>query len=413
MARRILVLAPFPPRLDGTHGGTRAIAQLLCRTAERSEVGLLCFRARGEDGVDAEVSSRCAFVREVERPVPPAGSSVLHPQRLRVLGRRIRGTPIWAAKFVQPDFVRLLEAYVRDWRPQIVEAHYHVTAQFLLGRHVRGSDVRRVFVSYEPGAVNANSLMAQGGRLRRLSGRLEERAWFGFERRLLDAVDAAVVLTARDEASYHRLGASAPIVRIPLGIDLPARPLDPFGVNPPRLVFVGNFVHSPNRDAAMRLATVIFPTLRAARPDLQLDLVGDNPFDRLKALAGDGIHVPGRVDDVAPYLNRAAIVVVPLRQGGGMRVKVLEALAAGKAVVASPLALEGMEATPGDYVAIAETDEEFVREIDALLREPQRRLALAARAREFAALRLGWDASVQQYEKLYDSLLGPLEPAQA
>src|SRR5262249_58786719 len=110
----------------------------------------------------------------------------------------------------------------------------------------------------------------------------------------------------------------------------------------PSLVFVGNYMHPPNVDAALRLVQEIFPRIAAQRPDVRLALVGDRVPARLRRVAGPNVDVTGLVSDVAPYLDRAAVVTVPVTTGGGLRVKVVEALAAGKAPVASPLAVEGL-----------------------------------------------------------------------
>jgi len=96
---------------------------------------------------------------------------------------------------------------------------------------------------------------------------------------------------------------------------------------------------------------------------------------------------------------------VPLRLGGGMRVKVLEALAAGKATVASPLAVEGLDITPGDQVMLAESDQEFADTIGELLADPDKRSSLASRARAWACANLGWERSVAAYEELYRTLI--------
>jgi glycosyltransferase involved in cell wall biosynthesis len=126
-----------------------------------------------------------------------------------------------------------------------------------------------------------------------------------------------------------------------------------------RLLFVGNFGHPPNVDAAFRLTRDILPAVRRGGLSVQLDLVGDNPPPELREMASPVVNVTGRVPDVTPYLDRASLVVVPLRMGGGMRVKVLEALGAGKAVVASHLATEGLDLVDGQHVVHAETDDEF------------------------------------------------------
>ena len=108
---------------------------------------------------------------------------------------------------------------------------------------------------------------------------------------------------------------------------------------------------------------------------------------------------------MTPYLDAAAVFAAPLRLGGGMRVKVLEALAAGKAVVASPRAVDGLSVANGKQVVLAETDKEFATAIVELLREPQRRLEPARRAREWATANLGQERTTLAFEHLYDTLL--------
>jgi glycosyltransferase involved in cell wall biosynthesis len=123
------------------------------------------------------------------------------------------------------------------------------------------------------------------------------------------------------------------------------------------------------------------------------------------ALSGDGISVHADVPDVQPYLDAAAVVASPIRLGGGMRVKILEAITSGKAVVASPVALEGLAVRDGREVVVAERDSDFVDAIARLLRDPDRRVALAQAARRWAEQHLDPDAGVRAYEELYESLM--------
>jgi glycosyltransferase involved in cell wall biosynthesis len=123
-------------------------------------------------------------------------------------------------------------------------------------------------------------------------------------------------------------------------------------------------------------------------------------------VAGEGVTVTGAVPDVTPYLDEAAVVAAPLRMGGGMRVKVLEALAAGKAVVATPLAVEGLQLTAGEQVEVAAGDEQFARSLERLVRDEARRRELASSARRWAAENLGWAPVVASYERLYAELAG-------
>jgi len=114
--------------------------------------------------------------------------------------------------------------------------------------------------------------------------------------------------------------------------------------------------------------------------------------------------VTGYVADTWPHIEAAAVVAAPLRMGGGMRVKVLEALAAGKAVVATPRAVAGLELEPGTHAVVAEGDDELADGLADLLEDPDRRRRVGAAAREWANADLDWRHTVSAYERLYDSL---------
>jgi glycosyltransferase involved in cell wall biosynthesis len=169
---------------------------------------------------------------------------------------------------------------------------------------------------------------------------------------------------------------------------------------------VGGYSHPPNADAAVRLMQAIMPIARRRNPNLRLRLVGDKPTLAMARLATRRDQVTGTVADVQPYLDEAALVALPLRLGGGMRVKLLEALAAGKAIVASPLAARGLELADGRELVLAETDEEFAEAIVTLIADPDARRSLAQHAREWALQHLDWESRVRRYEELYRCLSG-------
>src|SRR5262249_36455335 len=152
---------------------------------------------------------------------------------------------------------------------------------------------------------------------------LDLLAWERYEPTIIKRVQAVVVFTERDRQAVASSAQQTPIVRIPLGTVLPEHPLNPLGDPLLSLLFVGSFIHPPNVDAAVRLIKAIFPRVLGRFPDLYLHIVGDQPTPWLRQMANEHIVVTGRVPDVTPYLDRAALVVVPLRLGGGMRVKVL------------------------------------------------------------------------------------------
>jgi len=268
-----------------------------------------------------------------------------------------------------------------------------------------GCPAPRLLIQHEPGARAARDIWQSSRGIARAIRYFDMLAWERFERTIISLVQSIVVFTERDREVLAHVSMSPPIICIPSGTVLPKQPLNPHGDEPLSLLFVGNFMHPPNVDAALRLVHAIFPRVQAHIPGLSLHIVGDQPTAQIRELANETIVVTGRVPDVTPYLDRAAVVVVPLRMGGGMRVKVLEALAAGKAVVASRLAVEGLDVEDGQQILLAESDEQFIDAIVQLLYYTERRTALAICARAWACANLGWEGSIAAYDALYESLI--------
>jgi glycosyltransferase involved in cell wall biosynthesis len=398
---RLLFLLPFPPRLHGRHGGANVTGQLIDGLARRHDVAALYLTKPEEPRVDEELRGLCGLLEGVE--------SQWNPERLRSrIGAKtalLRGIPTWASELAEPRFAARAKELAGAWRPDVVQLEYPVMGQYLPA--LDRCPAPRVLVDHE---ASVRDLRQFPGRLGRVTGALDERAWRRFERWVIERVQAAVVFTDRGRRALEELGASTQVVQIPFGTPLPDSPSDPVGGSPPAVLFVGNFTHPPNADAALWLGTELFPAVRGAQPDARLVIVGPSPGPELRALAGEGVVVTGEVPDVTPYVEDAAVVAAPVRVGGGMRVKVLEALAAGKAVVATPLAAEGLDVTPGDQLEIAETEDDFRRVLTHLLSEEEARRALGTRARAWAAEHLGWSAAIGRYEALYDSLVAGERP---
>ena len=396
--RRLLFLLPFPPRQEAVHGGARVMAQLIHALAARHDVAALYLRERGEAAIDDELRGRLARVEEIP-----------FPRRLTLVGRvarstaSLRGIPDWASFVDVPEAAHRVREMADKWRPDIVHFEYHVMGQY--ARAFPDRRAARILTEYEAGVLAAREHLATGGVGGAFRAGLQRRAWARFERRVIGFMDAVVVFSDRDRDALAPLAGKVPIVRIGIGTRLPAFPLEPLGATDhPRLVFIGNFKHPPNVNAALRLTDSIFPAVLARVPGTVLRIVGAHPPPELLERVRDGIDVIGRVPNVVPWMNAAALIVVPLRVGGGMRVKVVEALAHGKAVVASARALEGLNVTDGVHVALADSDEQFVTRIVALLESPATRVSLARSARAWAAANLGEERWIAEYETLYDTL---------
>jgi polysaccharide biosynthesis protein PslH len=405
--RRVLFISPFPPRADGIHGGARAIAHLLTEISDRFEVGLICFRAESEPPVDSAIVEKCAFVEEVRREVDRGHPVIRFLRIVRLMAGALRGVPTWAGAFSSPKFVDAFLNAVSSWKPDVVQAEFHVMGQYALKmrRTAEGRAIPFVLVEHEPGVQAASEAVYSSSARRRWLERIELAAWQHFEPRVLRAASAVVAFTEKDRQTLQHLASDVDPEVIPLAIPISEEPLSVRSESKGEIVFIGNFAHPPNREAAFRLIEEIMPAVRARRSEATLTLVGHQPDGEIEQRAGGGIHVTGRVPDVLPYLQSAAVVAVPLFTGGGMRVKVLEALAAGKAVVATPLAVEGLDVVNGEHAIIADDSLSLGSRIAELLEDEGERVALGRRARKWAERRISVAGTADAFTRLYERLV--------
>jgi glycosyltransferase involved in cell wall biosynthesis len=400
-SRRVLVLAPFPPGGLPTHGGGTAIAQLVRSLARRNRVALAYLRAADESPADPSLADCCE--RLIESPRSGTSTSSVRPLwRLpRMVPRVAAGHPLWAASRWSPPFARLLDTLCASWKPDVVQAEFGAMGMYLRPARKTGARTVVTFHDPEPAAAAERAARTQGAE--RMMWRLEARLWRRFDSRLLRSVDAAIAFTARDASALATLHPTAPITIVPLGAEVAVDPID--GGSAPLLLFVGNFNHPPNVDAARYLVEELFPRVRAQHAAVEIALVGDGPPDWLKGRAADDVHVPGFVPDLQPLMRSAAVFVAPLRHGGGMRLKVVEALAAGKAVVGTSRAFEGTGVVHGRHALVIDDADGQSAVIVQLLGDRAARVALGREARAHIAATLSWDRAAAAYEAVYDRIL--------
>jgi polysaccharide biosynthesis protein PslH len=397
MSMRVLFLLPHVPGLHAASGGARSTAHLIMEMAARHEVAVLCLR-RGHDGASDEVLRKvCWSYQEVCQPSARINRRI----SLSCLSRALMRTPTWVAAANVPQLSGRLNLLIAKWRPDIVHIAYHVMGQYV--SELRACGARIVLTQHEPGVKSAADAITRTRGLRRLWARWERAAWANYERRVMAQMDAVVAFTEVDRRTLEALGQRVPIRVIPLGIAVPPRPANPEG-RASSVLFVGNFLHQPNVEAATRLTRSIFPEVLRHCPEARLTIVGPQPPAEIMSAAGSSVTVTGAVDSVVPFLDDASVVVAPILEGGGMRVKVLEALAAGKAVVASPVATSGVDVVAGQHLIVARDDLEFAVSIARLLRDPDERIALAGSARAWACAHLGWARPADEYERLHQEL---------
>jgi glycosyltransferase involved in cell wall biosynthesis len=212
--------------------------------------------------------------------------------------------------------------------------------------------------------------------------------------------DLTIAVSEEDRKRLTGLAPGAATAAIPTGVD--TQYFHPNGrpTIPVRLVFSGSMDWQPNEDAVIYFGEAILPRIRARAPDVSFTVVGRNPSQRLRDVAArTGIAVTGTVDDVRPFLDEAAVYVVPLRAGSGTRLKIFEALAMAKPVVSTTVGAEGLSITPGRDIVLADDPEEFAGAVLALLDDPERRRALGEAGRTLVRERYSWEQVAREFEQ--------------
>jgi glycosyltransferase involved in cell wall biosynthesis len=221
---------------------------------------------------------------------------------------------------------------------------------------------------------------------KRIAYRIEAAKMAGYEQRALAKFHHVIAVSENDRQKMLGIAPGCSISVVPTGVDLQKYPVaPPSTADPPRIVFTGSMDWEPNLDAVIYFCRDIFPGLLGHFPSALFQIVGRNPHPRVKQLASEHVHVTGTVPSVAEYLRDATLVVVPLRVGGGTRLKIFEAMAMGKAVISTSIGAEGLDVQSGRDLILADDAVAFGEAMLALLRDAELRHRCEAAAAKLAA----------------------------
>ncbi|MCS6285469.1 MAG: glycosyltransferase [Nitrospira sp.] len=232
---------------------------------------------------------------------------------------------------------------------------------------------------------------AETGLLARLYLRRETQKLLAYEGKVSGTFNVNVFVSQPDERLLAERVSGLCTAIVPNGVDveyfLPAQ-----GHDAPALIYTGGMNMFANRDAVMFFLSDIWPLIRTRVPGVRFFAVGQDPPKELSALAerDPQVVVTGYVTDVRPLVRDASVYVVPLRVGGGTRLKVLDAMAMGKAMVSTSIGCEGLDVRPDEHLLVADTPEQFADRTVALLEDKNRRFSLGCAARELVERRYSW-----------------------
>lgn len=407
---------PYPPDAGDrvvTGGFVRALAR------RGHEVHVLGYERQGDDGAADALRSVCGSVERVpsrESPLPPP---------LRRAVRAAAGRSDVMAMFDSAAFRAATAARVRMLEPDVVVAQHPYLGQFF-----RDDNVGDALASADATAVTSAHVVEYAAHHRHLRHADDLRTRLALaaevprlrreELAAYEHSDRTLVLGREDQEELAGR-VSGPVSRQRVGLDVeryePAPPARAAGSRPATadggtdatgagdsgpgpLLFFGSYDWFPNADAARYLCERVFPEIRAAHPGAELVLAGRGAGEEIAAYGDrEGIAFRGEVDDLAGLVRSAAAVVAPLRVGGGTRIKVLESMAWGAPVVTTPAGCEGVEATPGEDLHVADGIEEVAATVGRLLERPAERARLGANARETVEQRYAIRAIGEELER--------------
>jgi sugar transferase (PEP-CTERM/EpsH1 system associated) len=381
---------PYPP----TDGWKIRVFALVRHLANRHHVSVASFIRTTEDpqALD-QLRMYCEEVRLIPRPSTYSAAKLVYG----LIGRQ----PFSILNYADGRMAAVVREMTQRQRYDFIQAESIHMAQYCLGigprtildLHNIESLLMQRYAEQEANRWKAGYAFLTARKLTR------------YERLVCPRFTHCLTCSDEDQRLVNERTGTTAITVVPNGVEVQAYdPSSSAETSIPRLVFIGRMDYHANVDGVRWFCREVLPDIQARRRVL-FQIVGGFPTEEVRRLARpDQIEVTGFVSDVRPYLQSAAMVVVPLRVGGGTRLKILEALAMGKTVLSTRVGAEGIAAAPGEGIVQADDARQFAEEAVSLLQDRSRRAGIGAAGRRLAERHYDWSAIVQRLERLYDGL---------
>ena len=397
---KILWVTPQLPCLRS--GGQVRQYHLLKHLCQRHQVTILSLVQPDETDLVADLEAMGAEVR-LEPFTPPVKLGRWR-NRLQSWSQTLFDPrPNYAHTYTMDALQQQLGQALNEYRPDVVQFEHLFVAP--LGDMVNGHPW--ILTEHNIESRNMERQIEQAtSATRRLAHQIETKKLWRWEMQWVRRSTACVAMSDVDATFLQRMTPETPIHVVPNGVDTTDFTA-PTGNERQqnRLLFFGTLGYAPNTDGVLYFCREIFPLIRAKQPDAILEIVGAHAPPEVEALGElPGVEFVGFVDDVRHSLWRAGICVVPLRSGGGTRLKILEAMAAGCPVVSTTVGAEGLNLQDGKHLCLADEPTTFARSVLALMADPQRGEALAMAGREAVVAEYDWANISTRLENAYNSI---------
>jgi len=396
---KILLTLPGPLFPADTGGKIRSL-NIFSRLAKRAEVHAVSFADAARDvAATSEMTATFASYTPVFRSEARKYSVRFYSE---LLGNQFSTWPYFLSKCDLPDFRRAVAELASREKFDLVFCDFLHTAAPLLELAARPKVVFEHNVEF---LLRKRKWQGADQPVRRWIYGTEWRKTWRIEAEVCQSFDHVITVSEDDRRTVEREFGVAHASTIPTGVDTDYFRPDGNSPEPGRLVFVGSMDWDPNEDAVLWFLQEVFHRIFKTVPQARLSIVGRAPSSRLRAMAErvPGVEITGWVPDVRPYLARAEVVVVPLRVGGGTRIKIPEAMAMAKAVVSTPIGAEGLPFQDWREIRIAEEPEQFASAVVDLLNNAALRDSIATEARDAVVRNHSWETVVAKVEQILET----------
>lgn len=393
---------PYPPK----GGNLQRSFNLLREVAKENQVSLLAFNQKSllptqkklKESVE-QLKSFCKYVQAFEIPCEESGWSWIK----LLLGNLFSPSPYSTKKFHSEKMLEAIHAIVRNHKIDLVHFDTVALAEFrkcltgqksVLNHHNIESALLLSRACREKNPLRRFYLLLQGNKLSR------------YESETYGEFDLNVVVSELDRGRLRNHSPRTEVKVIPNGVDTSYFKVSDTQLRKNNVIFVGGMNWFPNRDAVLYFSERIWPLLKKEISDVSFTLIGSGPPKKIIDLGkNEKIEVHGFVDDVRPYLARAAAYVVPIRAGGGTRLKILDALACGKAVVSTSIGSEGLEVNPGRNILIGDSPSEFAEQVIRVCTDGDLMKSLGEEGRKLVEEKYSWKMIGDDLNRIYDNLI--------
>jgi glycosyltransferase involved in cell wall biosynthesis len=393
---RLLLVFPFfpyPPSDGGRIGFFNPIKYL----SRQNDLFVVCLAGHTEEPAIEELRRYCRGVRVYRRP--------LGKDYLRLARGMVSFPPGASAKYWYPEAGELIREAIAIHKPDLVEFHHLNTAKYrsyagdrpcVLREHNVESQVWERFAENSTGWIEKSYARWTAGRVKRYEGDIA------------GSFDRCIVVSNADAGQLRVISPTAQIEVIPSGVDTEYFYPQPEAVEDPLLItLTGSFEWKPKQQSLVKLLREVFPLIRERIPKVKLQVVGKGVPGDLKRLAEGipGVTVTGPVPDVRPYIAHSALLINYLESGGGIALKVLEAMAMRKAVLCNALGCEGIPVAYGEDIYVADGAEQFASAAAHLIQNERARQTLAANGYRAVRERYSWDILARAFQRCYEELI--------